>query len=121
MATSGTPNAGAIWTTYTPSKGSGYYSINYTAPNAEAFYHANPALGHNTLGTSTGLANGGFDADFPIYIFATDYQGGRRYCFNNRISFVAMHDGLTELESQYLYNSVNNLRIGLGGGYIDPK
>lgn len=56
--------------------------------------------------------------NIPVFFMAINLDGVAVDFSYNRISFVAVHDGLTQAETQDLFNAVQTLRTSLGGGYV---
>jgi hypothetical protein len=103
----------------------GYMSANYLSTGGstlQAIYtgHPNPYIGHKILVSNT-AASLGIQTKQPIYMYAANVNGSPfagTYCQRTH-SFMAAHYNLTQAQSQVLFNLVQNMRIGLGGGYIN--
>lgn len=97
----------------------GYYSGNRTAGNVNDFYFANSGTPHGPL-VATNVQNEGanLQPSHEIYAFAINASGSPNGFSNKRISFVAIHFGLTQAESLSLFNAVQTLRTALGGGFV---
>lgn len=106
---SGTPIGG---------NGAGFTSGNRTAATSSYIYGANSI----TSSILTIAGPSGLPAGLPpmqaIYVFAANFGGSPAAYSDKRISFVAIHDGLTLSESQTLFNLVQAMRQSLGGGYV---
>jgi hypothetical protein len=120
---------GQIWSTtdvttgsanlISPSTGS-YLSVNRVSSTDLKLYAANSRTPHyvvlsNTT-TRTSSRNG-----TTVYIFAIRAFNSGTLPFghsNSRMSFFAIHYGLTQAQSQVLFNAVQTLRQTLGGGYV---
>lgn len=97
----------------------GYICGNVTASNARAIYEASGAVAHNTLDSASG-SSGGTDGGPVVQLYAWAYNnnGTAQEFARNRMSFLAIHEGLSSSESSNLFNAVQALRVSLGGGYI---
>jgi hypothetical protein len=104
------------------SRGNGYYSANRIADNDSRMYFANSTTTHTQIAISTSSSCGptlsiNYYHSYLGCIYITNSSG--QYGGTTTVySFVAVHSGLTQSESQILYNAVQTLRQSLGGGYI---
>lgn len=95
----------------------GFMSGNRTASNATAVYKAKSSVPFATVGSHTG--SGGSRPSSEIFAFCIHLGGGTvSDITTRRLSFVAIHTGLTSGEAQSLYNAIQAMRTTLGGGYI---
>jgi len=95
----------------------GYVSGNRIASNNTAIYEANSGTAHNAL--VTGATNGGALPGIAIVFFALNQTGTGVNTFSNqRLSFCALHHGLTSGQSALFYARIQQLRTDLGGGFV---
>lgn len=87
----------------------GYFSGNRTSATASALYIANSITPHYALGSIT--TGGGTVPTITIRIWGM-------LATTDRISFAAVHDGLTMGESAILFSLVDTMRRSFGGGYV---
>lgn len=97
-------------------RGSGFYSANRTNNTTHKLYFAGGATAHLEIGSAAGAANTALNATCPA--FAVKHAAAIEQYYTHRLSFLAVHLGLTESESSALYDAVTALRVALGGGYI---
>jgi hypothetical protein len=121
FATTGTLGTG--WVYATNATWAGFLSGSITPGPALALYKANSG-GFSTLATGS-IAAGSCPTEVPVYCFAScsnasyDYFGGPQGNLTvSKLSFAAVHAGLTAAQTQTLYNLVQAMRTGLGGGYV---
>lgn len=96
----------------------GYYSGNRTGATACNFYFASPGAPHSVL-ASTALGIDGARANANIGAFVLRSDGVSTNFFSiQRISFLAIHHGLTATESTSFFNAVHALRVAFGGGFV---
>ena len=97
----------------------GFLSGNRISSTSFALYQANSGMAFNTLvSNSTGDANGTRPTTRVPYVFAFNADGSPAAYTPRRLSFVAAHLGLTDIEAQIFYNAVQTMRTQLGGGYV---
>lgn len=94
----------------------GYLGSNRTASNAIAVYRASSTLAHATLGSGAVAQTGTAFGAQPIFAFAVNSNGPAILFANQRLSFLALHAGLSSAESALFYDLIAALRIALGGG-----
>lgn len=95
----------------------GYVSGNRTSTSSIAIYRANSTASHSTL--ASGVTSP--DQTRPtasIYCFGVNGGGTVAQASDKRLSFAAIHDGLTFSQSVAFFSAVQNMRISLGGGYV---
>ncbi len=105
----------------------GYFQGSYgtlDGTTTQAIYtgNPNPNIGHKVLISTTATTVGFFNTKQPIYFFAGDLNGspvGGSYTARTH-SFMAAHYGMKQAESQTFFNLIQAMRVGLGGGYINP-
>lgn len=101
----------------------GYLSGNRVAQNRMDIYKASSAVGHTSI-ANTNVAISTSAVNFFIAVFAVTNgytgsgNGSYYYYSSKRLSFAAVHDGLTSDESALLYEGIQNLRKELGGGWV---
>jgi len=91
----------------------GYLSGNRVS-SSMAMYMAKSTLPHVQVASGTGLTSTRPNASIGVFttsLGATDYS-------NDRLSFAAVHLGLTQPESSMLFNFIQSFRQQIGGGYI---
>ncbi len=96
----------------------GYISINRTAQTELKLYKANSVTPHY-LAASNAAPTAAWEASmiWPIYTHAINIANlSVATSTNHRLSFAAIHLGLTQAQSLSLYNAVQALRTALGGG-----
>jgi hypothetical protein len=97
--------------------GAGYYSDNRIGATDHRLYWANSLNPHAQIGTTDSTSFTGTMPNYNVYVWGINNAGGLRES-NNRMSFAAIHSGLTSNQSQTLFNLVQAMRTGLGGGYL---
>ncbi len=97
----------------------GYNSGNRTAANALALYQANSGTAHHTL-VSSAVGNLGAAAvpPYTIHVFCFANNTGNANFTNQRLSFSAIHHGLSSAQSALFFARIQTLRTSLGGGFI---
>lgn len=106
------PIANSNWT--------GYFSGSRTSSTFAALYKANSGVAHTQIGsTSVTAVDQRSVVNFPICVFATPTAGSATGgIISRRLSFAAIHNGLSSTDSNNFYNRIQALRMGLGGGYV---
>jgi hypothetical protein len=94
----------------------GYVSGNRVSASETHIYAANSGTAHYSAATSAGAPGTPPNAD--LWAWAMNATGLPLYFSSKRISFMAVHEGLTGSESLNFYNAVQSLRTALGGGYV---
>jgi len=95
----------------------GYLNMSKTASNVFKLYKANSTTAHAQLG-STNTNSSGAPGTIEIYCFARNNGSGGTSFSTKRLSFSAIHFGLTSQQSSDFFNAVQQLRTDLGGGNI---
>jgi hypothetical protein len=109
-------NSGASRITGSVTQWFGYVSGNRVSDSSTSIYIASGRRTHTKV--AGGTAIGGTLPEYQIYCFVGN-QGGSLASYSiKRLSFAAVHDGLTELESIKFYLAITKLRKRLGGGFI---
>lgn len=93
----------------------GYVSGNRVSASETHIYAANSGTAHYSAGGSSGAPGTAPNAD--LWAWAMNATGTPSYLSTKRLSFIAMHQGLTATASLNFYNAVQALRVALGGGY----
>lgn len=97
----------------------GFTSGNQTAPTAGAIYTASSTKAFGSIGTNANNQSGNA---FPLQQLAVfGFLSNTSVAVPNsdrRLSFAAIHLGLTSAQCQALYNAVQACRTSLGGGYV---
>ena len=91
----------------------GYYSGNRLDSSTLVMYQANSSVGHYKAAQSSSAYGGVPNAEY--YVFNSSVNASYS---DKRLSFVALHWGLTLAESAALYSAVQALRTAFGGGYV---
>jgi hypothetical protein len=103
------------------STGSGYLSGNRISSTDMRMYFANTFNAHSQVAINTGL-NTGTRAAHNIFVHAAyHWNAGSLYEFGaspSRISFAAIHDGLTGGESSQFFSFIQSYRKQIGGGWV---
>lgn len=94
----------------------GFFIGNRTSP---AFSYIATANSSNPFAVLDSIAtSGGAPLDIDFWFFTRNQDGSPGSISNRRYSFFALHQGLTEMQSQALYDAVVSLRLALGGGTV---
>lgn len=104
-----------------PSAWTGYVSGNRTAANATAIYIARSDVAHMEKVSDNVTVQTGVRPGAKIYAFCCHEDisvHGPTSPTNKQISFIAIHDGLTQSESAAFYGLIQALRTALGGGFV---
>lgn len=104
-----------------PSAWTGYVSGNRTAANATAIYIARSDVAHMEKVSDNVTVQTGVLPGAEIYAFCCHEDisvHGPTSPTNKQLSFIAIHDGLTQSESALFYGLIQDLRTALGGGYV---
>jgi hypothetical protein len=99
------------------SSGSGFVSYNRTSATTAAWYFFNSTYtsgSQQTVASSTSLTTDSLPTG-NIYAYRMNGDGNNRN--TNKMSFMALHQGLALSQSAQLYLAVQQLRTDLGGGY----
>lgn len=94
----------------------GFLSGNRIAANNSAIYRANSGVPFATLASNA--TAGGTRPAIPLYCFARNDSGVANSFSPKRLSFAAIHQGLTAAECEDLFDLVQQLRVRLGGGFV---
>lgn len=91
------------------------YSWNRTSDVLANLYMNNNPVAIATNNFDQSLAS---VPDKSVYFMAFNDNGISNFSTGRRISFMAIHEGLTAAEVGFLYAAVYDLRAALGGGYV---
>jgi hypothetical protein len=96
----------------------GYLCGSRTANNVAKLYKASASFPHAEIGSNaTTISDDTAQVTRPITLFALRSVDAFSGYSPKRISFYALHRGLTAADSANLYAAVRTMRIALGGGY----
>lgn len=98
----------------------GYVALVRTANNASSFYHANSGVAHNAaLSSVTVVLDDKAAFVNSIYFMAkNDGTAAGVGNFVDKMSFAALHSGLTSTQSSDFFDAIQAFRTALGGGYV---
>lgn len=103
-----------------PDAQGGFFSLNRTSSTLMNFYYGSSTRAFASLG-STNVTNLIAPLSVEsIYIGGT-HQGAPSPTLNplqQRLSFIAVHDGFSSADNQILFNAVQALRVSFGGGFL---
>lgn len=97
--------------------GLGFFSGNRTDTTHANLYAANSTNAFASLGSTAGMT-AVVPVTYPLTIFARNAAGTIQTYSSKRLSFAAVHNGLSSAQCQALYNAVQALRIAFGGGWL---
>jgi hypothetical protein len=102
-----------------PSMGQGYLSGNRISTSDQRLYFGNSSNPHAQVGNTVTVGTGARGAH-SIYFHTTNHWnfGGPFGASTSRISFAAIHDGLTASESSQFYSFIQSFRQQIGGGWV---
>ena len=113
-------NAGPGRITAANSAWAGYLSANRTSNVLATLYKANSETAHVSIGTSASDVSACTQATHALVCGALNYDGTVINFTTKRISFAAVHAGLSAVQSASFFTRIQALRIALGGGYLLP-
>lgn len=99
----------------------GFYSASRTASNVAKIYFANSTHTWAQQGSTNTLAVGGSHSNVnnALAVMGSMSSAGTILSpTDRRVSFVAIHDGLTSAEGSALFDAVQALRVSFGGGSV---
>jgi hypothetical protein len=106
-------------TTVASSNFTGYISMNRLSNTSAKLFKASSTVNHTMYAENTNADPGSLPTN-PIAIFVEAY--GATYinwmAEGKRISFIALHLGLTEAESAIFYRAIQKYRRRIGGGFV---
>jgi hypothetical protein len=95
----------------------GYISANRTSTTNFVVYKANTATAHTTLGSNVNNNSAWTAPNRAMTVFCGTAVDTAQFSFSTkRLSFAAVHDGLTSSQSSDFFNAIQNLRGDIGGG-----
>jgi hypothetical protein len=98
--------------------GAGYYSLNRIAANKLDLYHYSSVYAHASLATASVAQSGAIETVQQLLGHAINANGVTAAWYDKRISFMAIHQGLTSAQSAKFALRIQTLRTALGGGYV---
>jgi len=106
------------WSSPSAPGGYGFFSFSRTGSTASTAYNGNSLGGFTQQSSSNSatVASSNCGANLTVFQMQSALNA-LWYSPTSYISFVAFHQGLSKLETENLYNAVQRLRQGLGGGY----
>jgi len=109
----------SVWPTKSLPNMYGFYSMSRTGSASSNTYIGNSLYGFSQQSSSTTTTAASSNITAPLTIFqGQSLNNASWYLPTTTMSFVAVHSGLTKSETECLYNSVQKLRMSLGGGYV---
>jgi len=96
---------------------SGFTSGNRTAANDFRTYFGNSNIPFAQQGIQATTGNSHSDTNFTIGCFVDHVTTGNFFFSNRRMSFAAIHTGLTSTECNNFFNRVQTLRQAFRGGF----
>jgi hypothetical protein len=82
-------------------------------------YFANSTTAHAALATGSGAQTASIETVQSVFVFAANNNGtGPADKSKKRLSFAAITQGMTSVQSASLYTLVQALRTALGGGFV---
>jgi hypothetical protein len=100
------------------SPGAGYYSNDRLTTTDHKLYFANSSNAHAQIGATDATNYAGAGTSVAVSLFVANLSGVLTSFSSDRISFAALHTGLTQAESLSLFNAVVAMRTALGGGVV---
>jgi hypothetical protein len=94
----------------------GYVSGNRTSSSSTNIYVANSTTTHYSAVNGSGAP--GTPPNKELWAWAMNANSSPSYYSSKRLSFIAVHSGLTSSQSLAFYNAIQSLRQNLGGGYV---
>ncbi len=106
-------------TTIASSNFTGYISMNRLSNTSAKLFKASSTVSHTMYAENTNSDPGSLPTN-PIAIFVEAYAATHINWMGEgkRISFIALHLGLTETESAIFYQVIQKYRRRLGGGFV---
>lgn len=94
---------------------SGYVSAN-SVSSTLSVYGASPLVAHALVGSQGGVTTHATASNDTIFVFSSNSAGTAGSWRAERMSFAAIHDGLSSSESATFSSLIFTLRAALGGG-----
>jgi hypothetical protein len=102
---------------FTATVRAGFWSASRLTTTDLKLYAANSTNAFAQMGSNAvNQANGQPNAN--VFCFAQNLAGAPNQFYQGRLSAALFHSGLTSSETQTLYDAVQALRVGLGGGWV---
>lgn len=98
--------------------GAGYYSGNRTSTTAQALYAASSTHAHSTLATGAGNVGALTPESTSSFVAFRAVLTGNPQWSVKRLSFLALHGGLTSGQSVNFFNAIQAMRTSFGGGFV---
>jgi hypothetical protein len=95
----------------------GFVTANRTSATASAIHRANSGTAFAAVVSGTGQSSIGTRPNAAPFAFALSGSGSPSSYTTRRLSFIAVHLGLSAAEAEDFYDAVQALRVALGGGY----
>jgi hypothetical protein len=97
----------------------GFTSGNRVSATDSRAYFANSSNAFAQIGSTSATSGNAFsDCTQATGVFCSQEFPTNQFVSARRMSFAAIHDGLTSGQAQSLYNAVQTLRQTLGGGFV---
>jgi hypothetical protein len=110
-------NGGSARISVSNSSWTGFTSLNRTSSSSLVAYKANSGVGHTSIASNANV--GGTLPSASIRCLATCNTGSIVSNWSTkRLSFAAVHLGLTSSESSAFFNAIQALRVAFGGGFV---
>jgi hypothetical protein len=94
----------------------GFSSANRTGAAAVAIYQARSTLPFQTTAANAGASQ--TRPNFPLFCFGWNNSGVAGLTGIIKGSYAGIHQGLTAVQAQALFNAVQALRVAFGGGFV---
>lgn len=94
-----------------------FYSANRTAVDQFDAYQATSTFPCQLIGQNLNDNSGETPPDASTFFMAQNGGGPIQYS-TKRVSFMAIHEGLTQVEACALYDAVQRMRMSFGGGFV---
>jgi len=111
-----TPSAGNV-VSVANNNFAGYVCMMRVSATDLEVYRANSGTAHALLGSYSGVKVGTLPAVRSFYVHGSNNVGTLAFACTRRLSFAALHDGLSSAESSDFFDAIQQLRTDLGGGY----
>lgn len=97
-----------------------FYSLNRTTTQLLELTYENSGTALTLIDQAVNDASGDVLPDiYPVVWFMLNWHGPpMRFASSKRMSFMAIHEGLTQAEVHILFNAVQTFRQTLGGGWV---
>lgn len=96
----------------------GFVTVNRIASNDVRAYFGNSSTSFGQIGsTSTGSGGTRTNVNVNIFAYAMNNAGAPNFFNDRRVSFLAIHSGLSASDAGNLFTAVQAVRKALGGGF----